>query len=215
MDDSLTWNYHSARAQKARVGSRLRGVPIQLLHVAVWVMALSGSTLLAFSMAFGWLIALSAVLPWMMIRWYEGELRHLPSGKSAAVDSLMSGDILGQLPQKPTPQDVAQAVGKVSSGQFMGIRFGLTPNVLSNLASNDPNAITQLWHEAETVRIAAGVEHYTGSVLVVALIRCYPDYERLIAQIHLDDKDLIEGVRWQQHIRDLVTKFQMPKRTGG
>lgn len=215
MDDSLSWNYHSARAQKARVGTRLHGVPIQLLHVAVWIMALSGSTLVVLGVAFGWLLALSSVLPWMIIRWYEGELRHLPSGKGTSIDGIMSGDILGQLPVRPTPQDIAQAVGKVSSGQFMGIRFGLTPNVLSNLASSEPNDIAHVWSEAEKVRTAAGVEHYTGSVLVVALIRCYPDYERLIAQIHLDDKDLIEGVRWQQHIRDLVTQFKLPKRTGG
>lgn len=215
VDDSITWNYHSARAKKARVGAHLRGTLARLLYVLGWLLVLFGGGMLLVGVALGWLVASLSVLPWMMVRWYNGELRHLPSGKGTAVDSILSGDVLGQLPSHPSPQDVARAVGNVVSGQFMGVRFGLTPNVLGNLASSDPNDMAQLWSEAERVRTTAGVEHYTGSVLVAALVRCYPDYKRLIAQIHLDDNDLIEGVRWQQHVRDLVTEFQLPKRTGG
>lgn len=215
MDDSVAWNYHSARAQKARIGVHVRGLPLRLLRVTVWLLVIFGVVLLAVGVSFGWLVLFSCVLPWMMVKWYEGELHHLPTGRGTSVDALISGDILGQLPEKPSPQDVAQAVGKVSSGQFMGVRFGLTPNVLVHLASSDPNDVAALWAQAERVRLAAQVPHYTGSVLAAAIVQCHPDYQHMIAQIHLDDADMIEGVRWQQHIRDLVTKFEKPKRNGG
>ncbi len=215
MDDTIAWDYHSVRAQKARVGARLRGTPIRVLKLSSWLLLLIGILVLLVGVSFGWLLVFCAVIPWMIVKWYDGELHHLASDKGQSVDARMSGDILGQLPAKPSPQDVAVAVGNVSSGQFMGVRFGLTPNVLGHLASSDQNDIGALWEEAEKVRKIAGVSHYTGSVLAVAIVRSYPDYARIIAQIHLDDEDLIEGVRWQQHIRDLMTSFEQPKRTGG
>ena len=72
-----------------------------------------------------------------------------------------------------------------------------------------------VWQEAVKIRESTGLEHITGSVLVVALMRAYGDHEVLLAHLNLDDDDLIRGVLWQQHIRDLVTHHSRPKRTGG
>jgi ATP-dependent Clp protease ATP-binding subunit ClpC len=190
-------------------------MPVRLLRVMSLLAVVGGVLVLLIGVSIGWFVLGVSVLCWMVVKWYEGELHHLPSAKDKSVDALMSGDILGQLPDKPTPRQVAQAVGNVSSGQFMGMRFGLTPNLLSHLASDDPNDTAALWQEAERVRELAGVNHYTGSVLATALVRRYADYEQLVAQIHLDPGDLIEGVKWQQHIRDLITQFSLPKRSGG
>ena len=57
--------------------------------------------------------------------------------------------------------------------------------------------------------------HITGSVLVVAIVRLFPNHETILAQIHLNDDDLDKGIRWQQHLLDLVAHFNTPKRTGG
>ncbi|PID30115.1 Clp protease [Candidatus Saccharibacteria bacterium] len=215
MDDQITFDYMNPRAVKARFGVQLRGGRRPMVIMCGWLLVLLGAGLLVLGYSVGWLLIGLAALPYMVVKWYDGELHHLPSGQGVSIHSLMSGDVLGQLPEHPGPQQVAQAVGNVSSGQFMGARFGLTPNVLSDLASKDPRDIGALWQEAERVRNEAGVDHYTGSVLAVAIVRCFPDHERLIAQIHLRDEDMINGVRWQQHIRDLITQFSQPKRTGG
>lgn len=215
MDDRLIFDYHSTRAQKARIGWALRGVPVRLLRMVALLGVVSGALLLLVGISVGWFLFGLAILCWMVVKWYEGELHHLPTSSIKSIDGIMSGDVLGQLPENPTPKHIAQAVGAVSSGQFMGVRFGLTPNLLGHLASDDPNAITELWNEAESVRELAGVEHYTGSVFAAAIVRAVPDYQQIIAQIHLNEEDLIEGVKWQQHIRDLITKFSLPKRTGG
>lgn len=214
--EALTFSYDSPRAAKARIGIALRGTIRRLLAVALWVCLAGGVLLLLFGSTFGWLLLGLAAIPFMLIQWYAGELHHLPSGASVSVDSLLSGDIMGQLPRHPTPQDVARAVGTVPSGWFMGGRFGISSNILLHLTEHTTeNDMPTLWQHAEDVRQEAGVRHYSGSVLAVALLKLYPDYERIIGQIHLDEADLIAGVRWQQHVRDIIDSFKQPHRTGG
>lgn len=214
--DAVGFQYDSLRAIKARIGWRLRGTTLRLLVVAMWVCLLGGATLLVFGVSAGWLLASLATLPWMLVEWFEGELHHLPSGKDGTVDSLLSGDIMGQLPKNPVPQDIARAVGEVPGGWFMGGRFGVSSNILLHLTEHTTAADMQaLWQHAEDVRQVAGVSHYSGSVLTVALLRLYPDHEKIIGQIHLNNDDLIAGVRWQQHVRDIIDSYRHPRRTGG
>jgi ATP-dependent Clp protease ATP-binding subunit ClpC len=142
-------------------------------------------------------------------------LHHLPTGKDNTATSRLSGDILGQLPNKPTPSDFATAAGRVASGQFMAVRFGLSPNLLQSVAKADPNGTAELLETAETIRQKTSLEHITGSILAVALVRLFPERDSLLASMHLDDSDLEKGIIWQQHLRDLVEKHNTPRRTGG
>lgn len=215
MENPITFHYHSARSEKARLTRVLGGDMQRYMTVLGWLLMIGGVVLVLAGWAVGWLCGGLAAIPYMLVMWYRGELRHLPTGKDDTVDALLSGDILGQLPKNPTPADIAKAVGSVSSGLFMGARFGLTPNFLGNIAASDPIQTAALWQRAEEVRQAAGVTHYSGSVLAVALTQSYPDYQSLIAQLHLSDDDMIAGVKWEQHMRDLVEKFRKPRRTGG
>src|SRR5690606_26242937 len=115
----------------------------------------------------------------------------------------------------PSPADLAQAVGRIPSGHFMASRFGLSSNILVQLASTRPEDTDAVYQRAEEIRQQTGVEHYSASVLSAALIQQYEDWERLLAQIHLDGEDLMAGVRWQQHVRDLIANLSKPRRTGG
>jgi ATP-dependent Clp protease ATP-binding subunit ClpC len=213
--DSLSYDHQSLRAQKARLGWRIRGAGYIGLIVAAIVFAMGGVLLLAIGNSFGWLSVGCASVPYMLIAWYNCDLHHLPSAKGQSIDALLSGDILGQLSVSPTPLDVAHAATRVSSGLFMAARFGLTLPLLEHLASHHQASIDTVWQEAEIVREKAGLAHYSASVLVAALVRSFPNYQQVIAQIHLDDDDLIAGVKWQQHIRDIISHHSRPKRTGG
>ena len=214
MDDSLAFAYDAPRASKARFGVALRRF-VPLLHVGMWALVLVGVGCLVIGIAAGWFVIGLAAVPYMLWQWYDGELHHLPSGSGDTVTDRLSGDILGRLPRQPSPHDVALAIGQVQSGLFMGARLGLTPNFLSNIASESTTDMPALWQAAEQVRQAAGLAHYSGSVMAVALVRSYPNYQALIAQIHLDDDALIAGVKWQDHLRGLVEAHQHPRRTGG
>ncbi len=213
--EQLVTDFSSQRSAKARFGYHLRGRVQPVLVGLAGILVVLGLVMLYGNVSFGWLVASLAAIPFMVRRWYVGELHHLPSAKKNSVDSILSGDILGQLPSSPSLLDVVKATSNVSSGLFMGIRFGLGPRLLHDIASSSPSDMGVFWQHAETIRREAGVPHYTGSVLVAAIVRNFPDYEQLIAQIHLDYNDLIAGIRWQQHIRELIDQHRMPRRTGG
>lgn len=211
----LGWDYNSLRAQKARLGWRISGL-VSTLFLLTITLIIAGATLVFVAgWSLGWLLVGLAAIPYMIKLWYDGDLRHLPSGKHDTVDSLMSGDVLGQLPKQPTPLDLARAVGRISSGYFMAARFGITGNVLEQLSSTRPEDTDAIYQRAEEIRQQTGVRHYSASVLSAALIQQYENWEGLLAQVHLDGDDLLEGVRWQQRTRELIAGFSIPRRTGG
>ncbi len=211
----LTYDYHSSRASQARVGAMLSGMLGKLLPLLALLFIALGIFLVSIGIAAGWLFVGFASLPYMLYMWYAHHLKHLPVGKSGRVDDLMSADVLGRLPVKPTPADVAKAVGQVTGGHFMMARFGLTPTLLANLASSDAADTQALWQAANEVREHNGIKHITATVLAVAIVRAHPGYEQVIAQMHLDNEDLDAGIQWENHLRKLIARHKKPKRTGG
>lgn len=211
----ISIDYHSMRAQKARIGRRLNKQVIGLFWALIWLLIIGGGGLLYIGVSLGWFVMSVASVPYMFIMWKKHELRHLPTGKDGTATSRISGDILGQLPNRPAPVDFATAAGRVSSGQFMAARFGLSPNLLQSVASQDPNGTQAVLETAEQIRVSTGLDHITGSVISAALVRLFPERDALLASMHLSDEDLEKGVIWQQHIRDLIEKHSSPRRTGG
>jgi ATP-dependent Clp protease ATP-binding subunit ClpC len=213
--DGMTFDYGSMRAHKARIGAILKGTPVTIVGVLAVIMLASGMTLLFLSIAAGWAVIGFAAVPFMVNRWYWHDLRHLPTGKGSDVSDITSGDVLGLLPKSPTVKDVAVAVGRVIGGQFMAVRFGLTPNLLQSVASSDPKDVSAFWQLANDIRKANNLEHISGAVLAVAIVRSFPDHDSLLAQIHLDSEDMDKGIQWQQHLRELADSHSKPRRTGG
>ncbi len=214
--ETVDFRYDSPRAKKARIGHVLGGVWRQLLPVIAVVLVLGGVALVVLGWAVGWVLAGLAALPAMLLQWYTHELKELPVAKSPrAIDDLLAGDVLGQLPKNPTPHDIATAVGRVPSGQFFGARFGIGARFLQDVASQEATATAAVWQNALAIHAQVGGEAITGSVLAVALVRAFPGYEGLLAHLQLDDDDLIKGVQWQRHLWQLVDDHARPKRTGG
>lgn len=214
--DSLKFDYWSMRAQKARLGWALRGIVGQLLPVLGWLLfALSVLVLLIASASIGWALVGAAAVFYMLHKWNADGLRHIPQGTGDSLDQVLSSDILGQLPKQPSPYDIATALGRVASGQFMGARFGLTAVMLQQLASHEASATPDLVKLALEIRAKHQAARITGSIMTAALVRSFAGYESVLAQMHLDDSDLDEGIEWQQHLRDMVDKHKLPRRTGG
>ncbi len=214
--DDLTYRYSSTRANEARFGVLLHGLVGTLLPWISVMFALLGVVIIVIlHSSLGWLCIAVAVIPYVLWKFYRGHIEHLPATKKGGVTARIAGDVLGRLPIKPSPADVAAAAGQVPSGQFMGARFGLTPSLLTSMASTDPATTSDLWKMAEDIRQKNNLKQITGSVLAVAIVRGFPSYESVLAQIHLDDTDLDRGIEWQQHLTDLVRKHSRPRRTGG
>ena len=214
--DNPVFDYKNARAVKARFGFKvLKPWRVGLIALAA-ILLVGGITLIVMGSSIGWALIGFSAIPWMFYEWWTGELHHLESGKDApAIHALLSGDILSQLPLHPTPHDIATATGQVQGGYFFGLRFGITPNFLLNIATDDPTATQTVWQHALAVREESGSNHLSAAVLVVALVRSSPDHDGLLAHMKLDSEDLIAGVRWFNHLNELIAKHQQPVRNGG
>lgn len=214
--DQLGFDHGSSRAAKARLARSLKGVWIQAFSALAAILILVAVALLAYSEPAGWLVFGLAVLPIMVVGWYEGELKNLkPVANPKKIDDILTADILAQLPIDPTPRDIALAVGASQAGWFFAARFGVSAAFLQNITSEDRAVSAAVWRDAWEIRNQTGIEAITGGMLIIALIKNVPDHEMLLARLHLSVDDLLRGVRWQQRILDLISDHSRPKLTGG
>ena len=215
--EDLRFDHSCTRADEARFGVLVEGFVASIMPWLALLFAVCGAGLIVGlgEGLFGWLLIAIATILYTLYMFYRYHIKELPSSKGHGVSSILAGDVLGRLPAKPTPADIARVAGSVSSGQFMGVRLGLTPSLLTSLASADSSTMPALWRLADDIRIKNELTQITGSVLAVAIVRSFHNYESVIAQIHLSDEDLDQGIRWQNHIMHLVQKHTKPRRTGG
>lgn len=211
----LSFNYYDQRAIMARGGSVIKAHWLFLLPILLVLLAVAGIVLLVLGLGVGWVVLGLTSLPFMALRLYKDYLHELPPGKEDNIESKLEGDILGLLPKKPTSLDIAKAAGSVVSGQFMGARLGLTANLLQQLASVETDNTAKIWSLADSIRESNGMDQINGAVLAAAFVRNFPNYEGIIAQIHLDDADIDEGIRWHRDLKKLIKDVKRPKRTGG
>ena len=209
------FNFHAGRAEKARINAALTPVWRVMLVVAALGLAVAGIAFIAIGNPIGWLCIGFAAVPVMVLEWRRGELQDIPLGKSDSLSDQLASDVLGLLPEKPSPLAIAKAASMTSSGQFMAVRFGLTVNVFDNLLHDDGDASAEVWAMARAIREKTASPSINGAVLTIALVRLIPGYQTLLAHMKLDDKDLETGVRWYDHLRQLVHQHTAPRRTGG
>ena len=214
--ESVAFQYNSERATKARLARRLSGVWRQALIASVLLLLLAGGVLLMYGLSVGWLVFGLSALPAVVVAWYDGALKTLPPRVPAkSVDAILASDILCQLPVTPTPYDIASAVGKTNGGLFFAVRFGVTSQFLQNIASQDASQTAKVWEEAERLRIEFNAAEIDSGLLVLSLLKQFPNYEALLAQLHLQEEDIVRGIRWRQHITHLVDHYYRPRHTGG
>jgi len=214
--EPVDFHYGSARAQKARFARAVSGMWAKLLGLLAFAFVLGGATLLVTGQAAGWLAIGLATVPIMLGEWYTHELKLLPNANNPqTIDDVLTVDVLGQLPDKPTPRHIATAVGAVPGGIFFGVRFGLSSRFLQDIASEDATVTPKVWQEAMALRDQLQSEQLTAAILVVALLRTFPGHEELLAHLKLDDDDLLRGIAWQRHIQELIIHHSRPRRTGG
>ncbi|MDB5167182.1 MAG: hypothetical protein JWN26_327 [Candidatus Saccharibacteria bacterium] len=189
---------------------------MRLLIACVVVLIVAGVLGVALGWPVGWALVGFSAIPAMTIEWARGELDDLkPEDKYDSVDDILSGDILGLLSRSPTPYEVATIVGQVYGGQFFAARFGIGSGFLQEITSKDTADTAALWEEALGVAQLTDDKMITAAVLVVALIKMHPKHEALLAHLQLDIDDVIAGVRWQNHLHNVVMEYKKPRRTGG
>lgn len=214
--DVTDFDYRSIRAHKARFGVALSGSVRQLMSVMAVVFAIGGIALVAVGFAVGWLLVGLAAIPALLVVWYDGELKHIPENKHAeSIDDVISSDVLGRLPENPTALDIANAAGAVPSGQFFAARFGITARMISDLGAAEAVSAESVWGHAVKLMQETNQPRISAPVLVMALLRSIPDYQTILAHLSLTEDDIVAGIRWHEHLRELIVESRKPKLTGG
>lgn len=214
MEQPTHINFQSVRSAKARLGIRLGSIVKTVLYVTVALLVTGGAVLIATDNAIGWLVASLAAPIIMLIEWHTFELR-TPKLVEGSTDGVLDGEILGRVSEKSSPQDIARVAMSLPSGQFFAVRFGITPNLLQNITTDQQADAAAIWQRATQIRQKTGSETVSAAIVTVAIVQNFTDHEALLAHMKLDGEDLYKGIRWYDDLRALIDTTKKPRRTGG
>lgn len=212
----MIFNYGSKRAREARLLQRLVGWKLTLLIGLTVLLIAAGSTLVLNGSAAGWLVGSFAAWSLMMVVWQRRYLKRLPMGDSESIDSRVEPELLAVLPKHLTPKLLAGAVSQSRGGQFLTMRFGLGPNFLRDMSSDNPDDVAAIWLRAlEIAKSGSRERSVTGASIAAALIEKQPALKQVLPHLQLDETDVVAGAVWYQHLDELIEAYHRPKKTGG
>lgn len=212
----ISFNYTSTRSEKARISILFTKNKINLLYVAFLTMIILGFILIFREFPVGWSFVGFSIVSVMIIEWYNGELRHLKTLKNPKnIDDVLSCEILGRISKNPTPREIAKIIGIVPGGHFFAIRFGISNSFLCEFVSNDKDDMKEIWQESWKIMKNTKNQKISSAILLTAIIKSTPNSINLLNHLQLDEDDLISGIKWYDHLHDLIELHRIPKRTGG
>ena len=211
----MIFDYEHDRAKKARISVAVRPF-LTLLKILKISAIITGLALLLMENSQGWLVLMVIVVPFGLENWWQGELHRLaPNLNSDKVEDLLASNILGRLSKNPTSEEIAKIILKSSGGAFIVSRFGLGSTTIESLATIPQNSPENIFRTATEIRQKLQTNTISGSVLTLAIIKNYPEYDKLLANFYLDYEDLERGVKWHDHIFSLLNKAKNPVKDGG
>jgi ATP-dependent Clp protease ATP-binding subunit ClpC len=214
--DSIDFNFRSSRSEKARISVLFNKKWLFFLSIIVILFLFLGIYLIILEKSAGWAFIGLAVVPAMIVEWYNGELKNLkPVDNPQSIDDILSVDVLGNLSRRPTPREIALIVSNVSGGRFFAIRFGIGTSFLQDLTSTNDTDTQSVWKEAWSLSNQTDSKNISSVILMIALIKSIPSYQSLLSHLQLDVDDLIHGIEWYDHLLNLIENYKLPKRTGG
>lgn len=211
------FNYDSKRAKLARFSKLFeskwlrKGLVITSLVLLsswiylVWFTYISAAHLL--------LVAVSLTL--MPVIWYRGFLEYLPTSKGETIEDLARRDLLARLPKDPSPKDVADVVSGLPGGRFFSSRFAISRDFITQLSSASSADMNTVWNYALQLSKRSGSDEITAAHVFAALIYSLPEYNFYLAQLNLDSDDIESGLKWYQHINEVIINAQKKKFHGG
>lgn len=213
---TISFNYQSARAKKARFARIVanKGAKVGLAFVSA-ILVIGGVSLIAMGAAAGWLLLVVATPFIMLTAWVIGELDSIPPSRNISIDGLLDSDILGKLPANYDITQLSDLAMQTPAGMFLVARFGVGRNFFNATLPNANLAPEVVWQEAERLRTQVAIDHYSGVVVLAAIIRCIPQSEVILAQNKLDLEDISRAVAWYHHLQDIVAMQKAPKNDGG
>ena len=211
------FHYDSMRARESRVGKIFDSwfIRVLLKVTIVALVVLGGCLMFIMHSSSAWLLWGIAIAMLAMDIYITRELLDPPLGPSDSLDDKLSRNVLTLLSRNPTPKEIAKIAHKTNSGNFLAVRYAITPRFLEIVAEGVPEDIVPLFAKAREVQRATNSESISGGVLAVALIELNPNHEQMLRTMKLEVQDLYNGIIWYNYLHGLVKNRSKPKHTGG
>ena len=97
----------------------------------------------------------------------------------------------------------------------MALRFGLTPELLLQVASEIPADLEPVMEIARQIWQKTDGETISGGMIAVAILQNHPNHEQILRSMRLDLQDLYTGIIWYNHLHGLVKIARERHRDGG
>ncbi len=211
-------NHRALRAVKARFNAKFGKAFDVVAILFIIILLLGGAALLLVSQPIGWLVVSLAAWPFMFHIWKKQDLEKLPPAKKPRdLTDILSGDLLGVLPQNPSPRDLAAAAMQTNGGRFFYARFGISAQYLPELTSPEPADSDAIWQEALSIhaRLSDQSKTLSSATVTAAIARVEPKVKQILNALHLDEEDMLRGADWFAHLSTLIDSHNAPKLTGG
>jgi ATP-dependent Clp protease ATP-binding subunit ClpC len=221
MNNSISFDAHSARSQKARFAASLdNGLLRRLLWVIVGSLVVIWAWLFVFQhMAVAHLLLLPISLIITLLIWYAGELRDLkpsqPLAKAQDISQVLERRVLAKLSNNVSPNELAKVTAKQIGGYFYANRFALGPEFLANLLAGQTIEISSVWQQAYNFALENNLSEIDSVTIVAALILAIPGHDSFLASMQLDGNDITAGARWYAHLKKTIAYYNKRRSYGG
>ncbi len=214
----MQFDYQALRARLARLARTYArpAVADTALFGAVLFIVAGLAVVFALKLPFGWFVAGLAGPLIMWWAWATYELRVLtPVAGSTKLDDALEASLLGMLPERHSPSELAEIVAKLPAGPFFEARYGVSFGMLAAHVAQTPDASHDVWQSALELRDHLHARAVDSSILAAALVATMPARDTYLAQLRLDLGDIAAGTAWFHHIQDVVAEHKARRAAAG
>ena len=167
------FNYYSRRAREARFSKIFKNPALRLLIWLLIFASLVGFFYVLFFLhnSLGWLLLGLTIIGCIFMTWLKHEATPVPVGRTDDINDLLSRNVLRLMGPQPTPQDLANRLSQTRSGKFLALRFGLTPELLLQVASEIPADLEPVLATARQIWQKTDGETISGGMIAVAILQ--------------------------------------------
>lgn len=204
------FNPYSRRARLARLHRLLDGPVKYLLVLAAVVCLVAGMFLILNEASVGWFVWTLAVWPLILVLWNDRYLKQLPSTNGTRFDDRAEVELLSHIPPSAVPANIIENLARVRSAQFLMVRAGLAPGLITEQLSDD--TLRTAWGYASQLQPTGPV---SAAAFFAGITAAQPHLASLLAHLQLEQADVETVVRWHNHLSELIEKHARPKLSGG
>ena len=223
--DSMSYSFdrNSPRVRKSKLYTKFSKDTRFFVRIFTILLFLSGGLLWATvsSIAGSFLVSAGfmALLP---LLWYNNEIEklddklQLPQETGGALETMLPARITGRLVGTESPHMFWMGLKGTWYQNVFSVRYGVPIDVFEYVSKQpNPELVNSILTEAHRLSQKHMINHLSPVCLLIALLKSYPNYVALLAELKLSPEDVEESVRWIHNERQVLDKLGEKRQFGG